>query len=247
MAASGQSLMPEGLEKDLTPRDMADLIAFLEGVGPPPKAFAGNHPRKVKPGADGRIVLAAADAEIYGDSLVFEPQLRQPRLLDVAQRSRRAGASRSTSPGKYAVWLDWACPADAAGNVLEINLGGQQIHFQDHRHGHLGRLRDEGDRRARTLTAGTHRLEVRPAAAPKNRAARPATDRAAAAAARPRVKVTPTPNSTVAAGRCSCCERNPSSVRCSLDRHRGSPCQSRPTSAPSPRRSISCRSRPGCR
>jgi putative heme-binding domain-containing protein len=29
MAASGQSLMPEGVEKDLRPRDMADLIAFL--------------------------------------------------------------------------------------------------------------------------------------------------------------------------------------------------------------------------
>ena len=34
MAASGQSLMPEGLEKDLTPRDLADLIAFLETAGP---------------------------------------------------------------------------------------------------------------------------------------------------------------------------------------------------------------------
>ena len=29
MTASGQSLMPEGLEKDLKPRDLADLIAFL--------------------------------------------------------------------------------------------------------------------------------------------------------------------------------------------------------------------------
>jgi putative membrane-bound dehydrogenase-like protein len=29
MTATGQSLMPEGLEKDLTPRDLADLIAYL--------------------------------------------------------------------------------------------------------------------------------------------------------------------------------------------------------------------------
>jgi putative membrane-bound dehydrogenase-like protein len=34
MAASGQSLMPEGVEKDLKPRDLADLIAFLVSTGP---------------------------------------------------------------------------------------------------------------------------------------------------------------------------------------------------------------------
>lgn len=33
MTASGQSLMPEGLEKDLKPRDLADLIAFLASAG----------------------------------------------------------------------------------------------------------------------------------------------------------------------------------------------------------------------
>ena len=33
MTASGQSLMPEGLEKDLKPRDLADLIAFLTAPG----------------------------------------------------------------------------------------------------------------------------------------------------------------------------------------------------------------------
>jgi putative heme-binding domain-containing protein len=34
MAASGQSLMPEGIEKDLKPRDLADLIAYLVSSGP---------------------------------------------------------------------------------------------------------------------------------------------------------------------------------------------------------------------
>jgi putative heme-binding domain-containing protein len=33
MAASGQSLMPEGVEKDLKPGDLADLIAFLASTG----------------------------------------------------------------------------------------------------------------------------------------------------------------------------------------------------------------------
>jgi len=34
MAAAGQSLMPEGVEKDLKPRDLADLIAFLASAAP---------------------------------------------------------------------------------------------------------------------------------------------------------------------------------------------------------------------
>jgi putative heme-binding domain-containing protein len=34
MTASGQSLMPEGVEKDLKPRDLADLIAFLSWAAP---------------------------------------------------------------------------------------------------------------------------------------------------------------------------------------------------------------------
>ena len=38
MSASGQSLMAEGLEKDLSHRDLADLIAFLEG------ATSSSHP-----------------------------------------------------------------------------------------------------------------------------------------------------------------------------------------------------------
>lgn len=33
MASSGQSLMPEGMEKDLKPADLADLIAFLASAG----------------------------------------------------------------------------------------------------------------------------------------------------------------------------------------------------------------------
>jgi putative heme-binding domain-containing protein len=34
MTASSQSLMPEGLEKDLKPQDLADLIAFLVSAPP---------------------------------------------------------------------------------------------------------------------------------------------------------------------------------------------------------------------
>jgi putative membrane-bound dehydrogenase-like protein len=38
MSSSGQSLMPEGVEKDLRPQDLADLISFLASTGPARKA-----------------------------------------------------------------------------------------------------------------------------------------------------------------------------------------------------------------
>ena len=37
VAASGRSLMPEGLEKEITPRDLADLVAYLGALRSPPK------------------------------------------------------------------------------------------------------------------------------------------------------------------------------------------------------------------
>ena len=35
VSASGRSLMPEGIEKDVTPRDLADLVAYLGAARPP--------------------------------------------------------------------------------------------------------------------------------------------------------------------------------------------------------------------
>jgi putative heme-binding domain-containing protein len=166
MTASGQSFMPEGLEKDLTLRDMADLIAFVQGIDPPPKAFQGNHPHLVKPGPDGTISLSAADAEIYGDRLIFETAHNDLGYW-MAANDRAVWRFEVARPGKYAVWLDWACANDAAGNLLEIHLGSQRIEHQvggtgtwDHfSWSKIGEL---------DLPGRTNRLEVRPAAAPRN-------------------------------------------------------------------------------
>src|SRR5437762_2682467 len=46
LTSTGKSLMPEGLEKELQPQDLADLIAFIRANVPPPqrKTFEGNKP-----------------------------------------------------------------------------------------------------------------------------------------------------------------------------------------------------------
>ena len=36
LAATGVSLMPEGLEKDLSPQDLADVIALIQSIQPTP-------------------------------------------------------------------------------------------------------------------------------------------------------------------------------------------------------------------
>ena len=36
LASTGKSLMPEGLDKDITPSEMADLIAFIKSLQPAP-------------------------------------------------------------------------------------------------------------------------------------------------------------------------------------------------------------------
>jgi putative heme-binding domain-containing protein len=38
LVSSGKSLMPEGLEKDFTPEQLADLIAFVQTIKPPPSS-----------------------------------------------------------------------------------------------------------------------------------------------------------------------------------------------------------------
>ncbi len=166
MTCSGQSLMPEGLEKELSLQDMANLIAFLEGVELPPKVFQGNHPHVVKPGFDGTILLHAADAEIRGDRLIFESN-RGDLGYWMAANDRAAWKIEVPRPGKYSVWLDWACASDSAGNLLEIDLGKQRILFRVPATG-------TWDHYSRSVIgsleapAGTNRVEIRPAAPPRN-------------------------------------------------------------------------------
>src|SRR5262249_34606497 len=73
LVSTGKSTMPEGLEKDITLKEMADLLAFVRTHMPQPKrkAFAGNRPEVVRAGADGSLRLLASNAEIYGPTVIY--------------------------------------------------------------------------------------------------------------------------------------------------------------------------------
>src|SRR5262249_33671531 len=74
LLGTDKSAMPEGLEKDLQPQDLADLLAPLRtGLpGPERRSFPGNKPEVVTAAADGSLELPASKAEIYGSNVILE-------------------------------------------------------------------------------------------------------------------------------------------------------------------------------
>lgn len=124
-----KSLMPEGLERDLTKQELADVIAYVRATGAPPKEFAGNVPTLIKDGESGSLQLAAAHARIYGPKVIFEEKYKNlgwwQHADDVAEWSLAIPAAR-----KYRVLLDYACDGSAAGNTLQLSIGGQTLLYK---------------------------------------------------------------------------------------------------------------------
>jgi putative membrane-bound dehydrogenase-like protein len=161
MSGSGQSLMPEGVEKDVPPRSMGDLIAYLKTAGPPPKSVAGNHPERVRPDADGTVVLRAETAELFGETLTFESQ--HANLGNWSGKNDRAAWTfDAPRAGRYSVWLDWACDDRTAGNGLVLAAGTDRLEttvagtgsWDRYQKSRIGEI---------TLTEGPQRLEIVPA------------------------------------------------------------------------------------
>ncbi|WZO99699.1 c-type cytochrome [Isosphaeraceae bacterium EP7] len=122
----GKSLMPEGLERDLKPGELADLVAYLRGQGAAPRSFPGNTPRTVAQQADGSIRLVASAASIYGDTLAFEPE--HANLGFWSSPSDRASWSLDVArEGTYTLSIEWACPDESAGNRYLIRIPGREF------------------------------------------------------------------------------------------------------------------------
>ena len=165
--SSRKSVMPEGLERELSQQDLSDVIAYLTSFVSPPKTFSGNMPQLVAPEGSGVFRLTAATAEIRGTHIRFESPYDNIGYwhhqtdtvtwrVDVAQS------------GRFDVYLNASCDDQAAGNSFRIegmaevitgkvdSTGGWQ-HYRQYRTG------------TAQLTAGRHVITVR-AAAPIQRA-----------------------------------------------------------------------------
>ena len=121
---TGVSLMPVGLEKDLSKQNLADLIAYLAAIGPAPKQFASNNPEVVQE-VDGRLKLLATNGAIYGDQIVFEEPFRNIGFWH-GVNDRVVWTVEVSSESTFEIWLDWACDDSVEGNTFELSI------VQDH-------------------------------------------------------------------------------------------------------------------
>ncbi len=122
--AVNKSLMPEGLETELTPAALADLAGFIRSNVPLParKTFPGNEPRTIVPQDSGVLVLTPATAEIYGPTIVLEAQHGNLGWWSSAE-DRAIWTVDVPARGTYTVTLEWACDRAAAGHRLVIDGG----------------------------------------------------------------------------------------------------------------------------
>lgn len=128
LASTGKSPMPEGFEKEVSPKEMADLLAFLRGnlPDPKPKAFAGNTPAPVKADAKGVLKLLPRNAAIYGKTLILEKKYGNLGYWS-SEDDHAAWKLDVPAAGTYAVELEWACADNNAGNTLVLHLGAKKF------------------------------------------------------------------------------------------------------------------------
>jgi hypothetical protein len=119
--------MPEGLEQDIPPQDMADLIAHVRSVTVPPKQFPGNKPQVAPMRDDGSIRLFAMHAKIYGSTLELEPQYRNLGFWGSAD-DRAVWTLNIPKAATYSVNLDYACDDGSAGNQFVLTAAGGALH-----------------------------------------------------------------------------------------------------------------------
>lgn len=122
LVCSNRSLMPEGLEKDLSHKDLADVIAFVQSSGVKWKQFAGNSPQLITPNADGSLTLPASAAEIYGPSLVLESKYGNLGWWSSTE-DYAVWQIETSESGHWTVEFDYACANEAAGSAIKLSTG----------------------------------------------------------------------------------------------------------------------------
>lgn len=126
---SQRSLMPEGLEKDLSQQDIADVIAFVQTSGLKPKELPFNVPAEVVPADDGVIRLPASVASVFGPNLIVEEHFRN--LGNWFDEKDHAAWTivlpDSNAQRSFDVEFDFACHRSSAGNQLVLSVAGQTL------------------------------------------------------------------------------------------------------------------------
>ncbi|MFL5245856.1 MAG: neutral/alkaline non-lysosomal ceramidase N-terminal domain-containing protein [Gemmataceae bacterium] len=158
--STGKSLMPEGLEKDVSKQAMADLIAYLTANSLPPKLFIGNKPAVVKP-VGGTLSLLATQCEIYGDRIDYETDFRNIGMWQ-GEKDHVIWNIDLEKGGDFDVYFDYSCHNDSAGNVFAFEGGEPTLEGKVEGTGGWDKYHQMKVGTIK-LTPGSRRLIVRPA------------------------------------------------------------------------------------
>ncbi len=161
LRSTGKSLMPEGLEKDLAPQDLANVIAYLRGAGAPRKKFGANHPQLVKPTTDGTLQLYATNCEIYGPTIVMERLYKNLGHWQ-SENDRVVWNVELPKAGRYTVRLNYACLEKNAGNTWLLEAGDKNLQGQVASTGSVDRYQEIGGGEI-DLPAGAQQIVFRSA------------------------------------------------------------------------------------
>jgi len=127
LRSTGKSLMPEGMERDISPEQMGHLLAYLGKLpSQPRKSFPGNVPEVARVDGIGRLILLATAARIYGPSLVLEEKYRNLGYWQHVD-DHAIWTVAIPAKGKYRVQLDYACADEMQGNTIVVQSTGQQV------------------------------------------------------------------------------------------------------------------------
>lgn len=119
LLATGRSFMPEGLERDLSAQELADVITFVQTAGSPWKQFAGNSPRVILAADDGTLTLPASAAELYGPSIEFDENSSMIRHW-TSSADTAVWQLKVEGWGDWKVECEYSCADDSAGNLLKV-------------------------------------------------------------------------------------------------------------------------------
>jgi putative membrane-bound dehydrogenase-like protein len=158
---SGVSLMPEGFERDLSTRDLNDVIAYLAAMGPTRKVIEGSAPTVITPDYNGALWLLPSVAEVFGNHITFEPRFGNIGFWH-DRTDHVAWTVQLPHDQNYDVYVRWACSQASAGNLLAVDGGRETLHWQVAATGaNYDRYRTQKIGRL-ALAAGENRVVVRP-------------------------------------------------------------------------------------
>lgn len=157
---TGKSLMPEGLEKDISPADVADIVTYLASIGPAAKTIAGNEPQVVAEDYDGTLWLLAESSQIYGEGITFEEPFRNIGYWH-GQNDYVCWNVDISSAKEFEVYLHWACASESAGNAFAVDGGEESLTGVAESTGGYDRFATRRIGRL-SLPAGKNRIVVRP-------------------------------------------------------------------------------------